>query len=88
MVLISGGKSFLMGSDAGDVDARSDEARHWERIDSFCIAKTETTVAEYQACVDRGECKSAVDSSNASCNGGKADYASLGFRCVKNLAVL
>jgi formylglycine-generating enzyme required for sulfatase activity len=56
MVEIAGG-TFLMGTDDGKDDERPP---HAVTVRSFCLARTETTVDAYNACVARGACAPAA----------------------------
>jgi len=54
MVLIPGG-TFQMGSPEG-VGDDDEHPQHAETVATFCMDKTEVTVAAYRACVDRKAC--------------------------------
>jgi formylglycine-generating enzyme required for sulfatase activity len=57
MQWIKGGR-FQMGSPASEKKRGSDEQQHSVQVDNFWMAKTETTFAQWQACVDDGGCQS------------------------------
>lgn len=46
------------------------------------FAKTETTVAQYRACVQAGACKNTTPSGNVSCNGNHSDRDNHPMNCV------
>jgi formylglycine-generating enzyme required for sulfatase activity len=50
--------TFMMGSNSGDAD---EMPVHQVDVPAFDIAKTEVTVAQYQACVDAGVCTEPAD---------------------------
>jgi formylglycine-generating enzyme required for sulfatase activity len=54
MVLVPGGK-FFMGSD--EENFKLWQPAHRVILDTFCIDKTEVTVADYKVCSAQGECK-------------------------------
>jgi formylglycine-generating enzyme required for sulfatase activity len=56
MIDIPGGE-FFMGSDDGP---DSEKPAHQVKLARYCIGQRETTVAEYKACSDTGECKRGV----------------------------
>lgn len=50
--------TFLMGSVAGDTNADADELpQHAVSLDAFWIDQTEVTNAQYELCVDSGNCR-------------------------------
>jgi formylglycine-generating enzyme required for sulfatase activity len=49
---------FVMGSEPGDGDT-DEEPAHEETVHAFCMQRTETTSAEYEACVEAGRCRAA-----------------------------
>ncbi|MDB4942971.1 MAG: Serine/threonine kinase [Labilithrix sp.] len=57
MILVKNGK-FFMGSD-DKADEANERPAHQVTLASFCIDRTEVTVAQYKACSDKGECKRA-----------------------------
>lgn len=58
MAEIEGGK-FFMGTDANDAPLRGANPAHRQRVESFCIDKTEVTVDAYRACSVHADCKRA-----------------------------
>jgi formylglycine-generating enzyme required for sulfatase activity/serine/threonine protein kinase len=93
MVQIPGGPMFM---GARDLIPQADAMPpHRVKVSTFCIDKTEVTVADYQACVDRGVCERALDhvswpsitdalkkKYSGFCNAGKADKAQHPINCV------
>ena len=72
-----------MGSEVG-VGFDNERPRHEVQIQSFWLRETETTVEEYQACVNAGICTE-PDEYNAShplCNWGRADRLTHPVNCV------
>lgn len=57
-LLVPGGK-FTMGAD--EPLLKLSQPAHSVILDTFCIDKHEVTVAEYQVCSDKGECKRPPD---------------------------
>ena len=55
MQYIRGG-SFMMGSPLTEKDRNDDEQQHRVTVKSFWMAKTETTIAQWKACVKDGGC--------------------------------
>ena len=77
-VEFSGG-TFLRGSD--DDDASLNESPvHEVELSAFSLAETETSVAQYEACVDAGECDE--PSTGGSCNWGISDRDNHPINCV------
>ena len=73
------GGTFFMGSD--DEDASVDEIPVREvTLSAFELAQTETTVAQYEACVDAGECEE--PGTFSACNWGVSDRADHPINCV------
>ena len=63
MVLVEAG-SFFMGTDDPDNRAlQTARPPHKVRLDAYCIAVDEVTVAEFQQCSDKGECRRAFKDS-------------------------
>jgi formylglycine-generating enzyme required for sulfatase activity/tRNA A-37 threonylcarbamoyl transferase component Bud32 len=93
MVSIPGGPMFM---GARDLIASADaKPPHRVVVSSFCLDKTEVTTADYQACVDKGDCERALDhvswpgvtdaqkkKYSSFCNAGKADRAAHPINCV------
>lgn len=74
-VLVEGG-DFIMGS-----MQRPDEAPpRLRRVANFWLDQTEVTVAEYEACVDDGECP--PPGTGEGCNGASSDRQSHPINCV------
>ena len=64
MVLIRGG-TFQMGSPDGERDSEPDEhPQHAVTLPSFCVDRTEASVASWQACVAGGGCDAAPTTVN------------------------
>ena len=55
MQFIRGG-SFMMGSPLTEKGRNDDERQHLVQVKSFWMAKTETTIAQWKACVKDGGC--------------------------------
>ena len=67
------GGPFEMGSDHG---AEEQRPRHTVTVPPFAMARTETTVGQFAACVDEGACPSAPESSDPLpelCSWGRGD---------------
>ncbi len=63
MVMVEGG-SFFMGSDNEDVRAlQSARPTHKVRVENYCIAVDEVTVAQFHECSENGECRRAFKDS-------------------------
>ncbi|MFH1176190.1 MAG: SUMF1/EgtB/PvdO family nonheme iron enzyme, partial [Acidobacteriota bacterium] len=71
------GGSFEMGSNRGGDD---EKPRHRVTLSGFEMAKSETTVAQYAACVDAGKCT--APDQEGSCNWGKSDRGEHPVNCV------
>ena len=75
LVLVPEGP-FLQGSDPSDPDADGDEmVTHPVVLDEFKIFGTEVTNAEYQECVNAGECEPPQDAGEPDSHYGDPDYA-------------
>lgn len=72
------GGSYSMGSDDGESD---EKPVHTVTVSSFEIARTETTVAQFRACVEAGACQ---DPGNgwSDCNWGKSNHDEHPMNCV------
>ena len=55
MQYIRGG-SFMMGSPLTEKGRNNDERQHLVKVKSFWMAKTETTIAQWKACIKDGGC--------------------------------
>lgn len=78
-VRIPGG-SFQMGSNDG---SENEKPVHAVNVQTFEIAKTEVTVAQYRKCVEAGACSKPDDkSSNSNCNWGYLDRDNHPINCV------
>ena len=75
-VSMRGGRFFL-GSNHGERDERP---VHAVMLDAFSIARTETTVAQYRACVDDGVCDRPA--SGGKCNWGRGGRDNHAVNCV------
>ena len=75
-VRIPGG-SFQMGSSSGESD---EQPVHSVTLSSFSLAKTETTVSQYAACVQAGECS--APTTGRGCNWGGSGRGSHPVNCV------
>ena len=71
------GGAFSMGSTDGGYYARP---VHPVRVSAFELARSEVTVAQYRACVERGPCT--APDTGAHCNWGKADRDDHPVNCV------
>jgi formylglycine-generating enzyme required for sulfatase activity len=60
---IPGGR-FMMGSDDPEADD-SEKPMHWVTVHTFEMARTETTLVQYRACVDDGVCTEPDDRWNS-----------------------
>lgn len=85
MAFLAGGK-FQMGADDGDANQKP---AHPVDVASFCIEKTEVTVAAYTACVKAKACAPAarVDSAgvkelHSTCNGDREDRKDHPANCM------
>jgi formylglycine-generating enzyme required for sulfatase activity/tRNA A-37 threonylcarbamoyl transferase component Bud32 len=78
MVRIAGG-TFQMGSPAGE-GYDDERPRHPETVASFCLDRTEVTVAAYRACVESGACTEA--DREARCNWGVAGRDDHPINCI------
>lgn len=77
MVPVRGG-TFNMGSKPG-VGEDHERPRHKVTLSSFCIDRTEVTVASYAAC---SSCTAAGGESTGNCNGKRADRQDHPVNCV------
>jgi len=75
-VAIPGG-TFWMGSEDGQDD---EKPAHRVILSSYCMDKTEVTVAAYRACVQAGECE--LKEYSQLCNWGEADLEQHPLNCV------
>ena len=93
MVQIPGGPMFMGARDL--VPYADAMPPHRVQVSTFCIDRTEVTVGDYQACVDKGICERALDhvswpdlkeaqkkKYSGFCNAGKADKAKHPINCV------
>ena len=72
------GNTFQMGSRENDPDATSVESPQYEvKLDSFWIDQTEITNAQYNLCVDSGECPPSRYASNSAYN--RENYPAVGI---------
>lgn len=75
--------TFKMGSTEADEDAMPDDMpQHAATVAACCMAKTETTLAEYEACVNAGSCTPAGATRNPHCNTGVSGRANHPVNCV------
>lgn len=75
--------TFKMGATEKDDDAMPGEMpEHPATVAAFCMAKTETTVAEYEACVNAGSCTAARVTNNPHCNSGLSGRANHPVNCL------
>ena len=93
MISIPGGAMFMGARDL--VPSADAKPPHRVKVSTFCLDKTEVTVAAYQACVDKGTCERPLDhvswpnitdaqkkKYSDLCNAGKADKATHPINCV------
>lgn len=84
MIRVPGG-AFAMGSLPG-VGDDDEHPQHPVAIGSYCIDRTEVTVAAYSGCVARGACTAALEPAdggrNRLCNGNRADRQDHPVNCV------
>jgi formylglycine-generating enzyme required for sulfatase activity len=75
--------TFKMGATDADDDAMPGEMpQHAATVAAFCLAKTETTVEEYEACVGAGSCTAADVINNPQCNKGVSGRSNHPMNCV------
>lgn len=75
--------TFKMGSTEADDDTMPDDMpQHAVTVAAFCMAKTETTVAQYDACVNAGSCTAAGAINNPQCNTGVNGRSNHPINCV------
>ena len=73
------GGAFLMGSDRND----DEKPRHRVTVKGFRMARTETTVKQYRACVQAGACTEPDSSGrNSSCNWGQSGREDHPVNCI------
>ena len=80
MVLL-GGQAFDMGSPAEVGEADERPVRRVE-LPPFCLARTETTVTDYQRCVASGRCTPAGNKKADNCNAGYPDRSAHPINCI------
>ncbi len=75
--------TFQMGTTEADEDAMpGDMPQHAVKVAAFCMAKTETTVADYDACVGAGSCSAVLVVNNPHCNTGVSGRSNHPVNCV------
>ena len=74
------GHTFWMGA-AGHRFSPEESPRFQTRVASFCLDRTETTVAAYQQCMDAGAC-TAPSAHTKTCNLGRSDRSDHPVNCV------
>ncbi len=77
-VALEGG-SFLMGSDDGERDERPVRRL---TLPPFELARSEVTVAQYEACVSAGACRAPATEPRPACVWGQADVARRAVNCL------
>lgn len=82
MVLLPAG-TFKMGMTEADDDTMpGDTPEHAVTVAAFCMAVTETTVGQYEECVQSGRCTAAGAIGNPHCNAGLKDRSDHPINCV------
>lgn len=75
--------TFKMGTTEADEEAMPDDMpQHPATVAAFCMAKTETTVAQYEACVAAGSCTAAGAVNYPHCNTGANGRSNHPINCV------
>lgn len=75
--------TFKMGASEAEDDAMpEDKPEHAVTVAAFCMARTEMTVAEYDACVAAGRCTAAGALHNPHCNTGMSGRSNHPINCV------